>query len=235
MKLPILCYHKVGPIAEEGRRLNIEPERLASHAAFFSRRGYRFVLPHDLVNRWPAHGVCFTFDDGYVSTATYGVDALVREGGLGAIYVVTSLVGKVSSWDVGNERPLADYALLKTAQSAGFEIGNHTRSHARLGDLTVEAQTDEISSTSDDLAAHGFDRPSCCLPYGSHNESTIAAMRQAGVAVNLALSRRSAQTGDNLLLMPRIVIAFGDGLAGLLYKLYVRPHLPSLKRRRDYV
>lgn len=235
MKLPILCYHKVGPQAEEGRRLNIEPDVLSYHAAFFLRRGYRPLLARDLAEPWPERAICLTFDDGYESTLTHGVEALRRVGAAGSIYVVTDLVGRSSSWDVGNERPLADWPLLRAAAEDGFEIGNHTHSHARLGDLGESAQIEEIARAHAALAEHGIASASFCLPYGSHNEVTVSAIRKAGYRVGLALARRPATPGDERLLLPRVVVGFSDRLPRLLYKLQVRPFLPSLKRRDHYV
>lgn len=235
MTLPILCYHKVGPITEEGRGLNIEPGRLESHGRFFARRGHRFLLAKDLADEWPNRAVCFTFDDAYCSTLTHGVEAMRRAGGVGSIYAVTSLVGGTSEWDAGRERPLANWDQLLVAQAAGFEIGNHTRTHARLGDLSLEGQAAEIEAAQAALLAHGLDSGSFCLPYGSHNLETRAAMTQAKVAVGLALSRRPAKPDDDRLLLPRIVVAYGDGVPKLLYKIHVRPWLPFGKKRPDYV
>ncbi|MBX7135619.1 MAG: polysaccharide deacetylase family protein [Fimbriimonadaceae bacterium] len=235
MKLPILCYHKVGPVAEEGRRLNIEPSRLTEHAAFFVRRGFRTVLAGDLAGEWPDRAVCFTFDDAYVSTLTHGVEAMQRAGALGSIYAVAGLVGRASSWDTGNQRPLADWDLLLQAQEAGFEIGNHTMTHARLGDLDRTGQTEEIAAASNALSERGLTQRSFCLPYGSHNPETPLALQSAGVTVGLALSRRPALPTDNRLLLPRIVVAYGDTLPKLLYKIHIRPVLPSFRKRPDYV
>ena len=235
MKLPILCYHKVGPIAEEGRRLNIEPSRLTQHAAFFVRRGFRTVLAGDLAGEWPSRAVCFSFDDAYVSTLTHGVEAMQKAGAVGSIYAVAGLVGKTSSWDTGNERPLADWDLLLQAQEAGFEIGNHTMTHARLGDLDLEEQVAEIRSATNELTGQGVVVRSFCLPFGSHNGETMAAMQESTMPVGLALSRRPARPQDHRLLLPRIVVAYGDHLAKLLYKLHVRPLMPSLRSRPDYV
>jgi len=235
VKLPILCYHKVGPQAEEGRRLNIEPTALTYHAAFFLRRGYQTLLARDLAEDWPERAVCFTFDDGYESTLTHGLDALRRAGAVGSIYVVTDAVGKDSSWDAGNERPLADWSRLLEAQTAGFEIGNHTKSHARLGDLDESRQAAEIEGAHEALARQGIESSSFCLPYGSRNDATPAAIRAAGYRVGLALSRRSATPSDDRLLLPRVVIAYSDRIPQLLYKLQIRPLLPKLRRRPDYV
>ena len=74
---PILCYHKVGPEAEEGRFLNVSPERLASHVAWLKRR-YRLVRLRDL--DLDARHAALTFDDAYVSACSHGVEALDRAG-----------------------------------------------------------------------------------------------------------------------------------------------------------
>lgn len=226
----ILCYHKVGPAAEEGRRLNIEPERLASHVAYFQKRNYVFRRADSLSEPWGERDVCLTFDDAYVSTLTYGVDVLFRAGVTGAIYAVSDCVGKTSSWDTGNERPLADWDLLIEAQTKGIEIGNHSRSHPFFEKLSADEQVQQIQECHQALTEHGIVSRSFCLPYGSYSQESAGAVEKAGYGVGLALRKRHPRPSDDRHILPRIVIAYSDGIAGLIYKLKIKP---LLKRARD--
>lgn len=233
--LPILCYHKVGPSSDEGRRLNVEPEDLVRQARFFARRGYRFLRGAELAEVRSARAVALTFDDAYTSALTHGVEALLSVGAVGTFYAVGSLLGGGSAWDVGNERPLADAAALRSAQDAGMEVGNHSFSHADLGGLPPEQQREELHRCHEALSAAGLAPGSVAYPYGKWNEATIAACRAAGYRVGLALGARPSRASDDRLLLPRIVVNYSDGLRGLLYKLYVRPWMPTLRRRAHYV
>src|SRR4051812_17322791 len=112
----ILCYHKVGPVATEGRRLNIEPARLRSHIRFFARRGFAFLLGRELAQSWPERSVCFTFDDAYTSTIRNAPELLEESGARGSFYAVSDKVGGSSGWDGSLARPLASWDELLDAQ-----------------------------------------------------------------------------------------------------------------------
>ena len=226
----ILCYHKVGPGSEEGRRLNIEPKTLSKHVSYFQRRGYVFRRADSLCEPWGEQDVCLTFDDAYVSTLTYGVEVLSKAGVTGSIYAVSDCVGGNSSWDLGNERPLAGWDLLVDAQKLGIEIGNHSRSHPFFEKLTQAEQVQQIRDCHQALTEHGISSKSFCLPYGSYNAESEAAIREAGYQVGLALRKRHPKDTDSRQILPRIVIAYSDGIAGLVYKLKIKP---LLKRSRD--
>ncbi|MFY9234273.1 MAG: polysaccharide deacetylase family protein [Fimbriimonadaceae bacterium] len=220
-KLPILCYHKVGPIAEEGRRLNIEPARLEEHVRFFKRRGFRFVLPGELDAAWPKRAVCFTFDDAYASTLERAPPIFEKNGVRCAFYAVTEKVGMTSDWDGELARPLATWEALFQAESQGFEIGNHTASHRRLTELTRAEQTLEIKAARDAFEQRGIACRSLCYPYGAWNQATIVASQECGYAVGLSLKGEGG-----MLALPRIAVACSDGIPKLLYKIHVRPMLP---------
>ena len=220
----ILCYHKVGPEAEEGRSLNIEPDRLESHIRFFQRRRFPFLLGRDLVNPWPTQSVCLTFDDAYISAMTYGREVMLRTGVRATYYVVSGCVGDASRWDGEKARPLADESLLRKALSEGFELGNHTASHVHLGEM-VEGVDRELSECQAWLSGLGVKGESFCYPYGSLNPAAVQAVGTAGYRVGMALGKRAALPKDDLLQLPRIVVAYSHSLPMLLYKIHVRPRL----------
>jgi peptidoglycan/xylan/chitin deacetylase (PgdA/CDA1 family) len=224
VKVPILCYHKVGLAAEEGRRLNIEPERLEQHVRFFVRRGFRIVLPDaDLFSS--NRCVCFTFDDAYSSALNHALPVFERHDCRCTFFAVTSLVGGSSSWDGELARPLAGWADLERAHSRGFIIGNHTHTHPRLADLDIAKHEDEVLSAKNLLAEHGITSTAFCYPYGSLNEAAKDVVARH-YEVGLALGKRPATSEDDRLALPRIAVAYSDGLAKLLYKIHIRPWLP---------
>lgn len=235
MKLPILCYHNVSTFEAAGRRLNIEPAVLESHASYFKRRGFRFVCARELASEWPNRSICFTFDDAYASMLDEGVEVLAKVSATASIYAVTSLIGRSSIWDKGNEKPLATEKQLRTAADLGFEIGNHTLTHADLSSLDEGAQRREIEEAQSRLLLDAFRCGSIAYPFGKFNETTVGVCRSLGLRVGVALSRRPANPDDDRLRLPRIVVGYGDRLPKLLYKIHIRPFLPSFKKRAHYV
>ena len=228
MRIPILGYHKVGESATFGRRLNIEPERLESHVRFFARRGCQFVRVRDLADGWHPKRVAFTFDDGFQGAVELGLPCLTRHGGVGTVYVVTDLVGATSTWPGENAYPLAGWEALRAAAGNGHEVGNHTRTHARLGELSPELQRDEIAGAAVALAREGLEGGSFCLPYGSSSDETRGVLEECGVKVCVTIRKAIARDTDDRLALPRVFVAYGDALPLLLYRLYLRPLIPRL-------
>jgi peptidoglycan/xylan/chitin deacetylase (PgdA/CDA1 family) len=229
LKRIALCYHQVAPASQVGRSLSVEPERLESHVRFFQRRGLKLVLGRDIVLTNESC-VCFTFDDAYESTLTYGLEVLHRREAPATFFAVPSLVGATSSWDAGRERPLADWNLLKSAYEMGFEIGNHTMTHARLTDLSQERQELEWHDAHAALKSSGIDATCACYPYGFVSPESPGILSKLGYRTAFSIGR---WPGDNdPFRLARIVVAYSDGLPMLLYKLSLRPYLPGRRANR---
>lgn len=222
MNRVILCYHQVAPVAEAGRSYNIEPKRLESHITFFLRRRFSFTRARDVI-RTKGRSVCFTFDDAYTSTLTYGLEVLQRCHVTATIYAVPSCVGTVSAWDVGAEKPLADWDHLLSAERAGFEIGNHTMRHKHL-DKCPENEEQEWAEAHQELSHRGFKLDSACYPYGGYTPRSPEILAKLGYSAAYTVDRWPG--GKNPYLLARIVVAYGDALPMLLYRMHIRPLLP---------
>lgn len=225
MKVVSLCYHKVGTEADEGRRLNVHPQRLDSHIRFFKRRGFDFVKAGDLAS-WPTRStVCFTFDDGYTSTVENGEPVFNQHQVPMTIYIISDKVDEMSSWDGDLASPLASWETLRAVQARGHEIGNHTATHPHLNQLSLSEQHDEILRCDEAMKANGLESKSFCYPYGHLNDESVQALRNLGHKVGMAIGKRPAEKSDDPLVFPRIVVAYGDAIPLLLYKLHLRPKL----------
>jgi len=148
-----------------------------------------------------------------------------EQGVRATFYAVPGRVGGASDWDEDLARPLADWDILREAQSHGHEIGNHSENHIRLGELSADEQFSEIATAHEHLVSHGLKPRSFCFPYGSHNAETLAMLQKANYGVGLALGKRPTRSGDNPLNLPRVVVAYSDSLPMLLYKLTLKPLL----------
>lgn len=231
MKALILCYHKVGPNDEEGRRLNVEPRRLETHIRYYARRRIPHLVASAFSQPRSCRGICFTFDDAYESTLRNALPLLDRNGFKGTFYVVSAKAGATSDWDRPHDRPLAGLELLRTAASAGHEIGNHTRTHPRLCDLSPEEQETEIAGAHRDLAEAGLEPRTLCYPFGAFDADSIRIARDTGYRVGMSLKKGVIDDNPDPLSLPRVVVAFSDTLPMLIYKTRVKPIVRGLRGR----
>ena len=224
----ILCYHKVGPQAEEGRFLNVEPADLARQARLMTRLGYVGQRLDDENLFDCRRSVFFTFDDAYASTLHYAPEILERYGIPGVFFAVTGK--RESDWDGARARPLAEPTILKAVSVRGHEIGNQSHTHRHLAKLTAAEQLEELKQAHDALEQLGIQAKSVCYPYGSFNHDTLIAADGLGYRHGVSLAKGWAQASAPRLALPRIVIAYSDGLAGFVYRVFVRPKLRRAAR-----
>ena len=73
---------------------------------------------------------------------------------------------------------------LRTIHEMGFEIGNHTETHASLPELSVEAQREEITATSERVEAIIGERPRFFrAPFGQNTEASWEIAEEEGMAL----------------------------------------------------
>lgn len=225
----VMCYHKVGTEAAEGRWINVSSETLESHIRFFQRRGYAVVMPAEITKPGLDRAVALTFDDAFQSMLDNGMPVLKSCGVAGTIYAVSEKVGGVADWEGCNGEPLAGWDQLREAQAEGMEIGNHTATHASFRSLGRDAQIDEIARCGKRLREEGLEPKTFCLPYGHYSSEASSAIAAAGYGIGFTVEKRWVQDSDDPRLLPRFAMSFGDRLPGLLYKMFVRPMVSGRK------
>ncbi|MFA7745984.1 polysaccharide deacetylase family protein [Salinicoccus roseus] len=73
---------------------------------------------------------------------------------------------------------------LRTIYEMGFEIGNHTETHASLPDLSPEAQREEITATNERVEAITGERPRFFrAPFGQNTEASWEIAEEEGMAL----------------------------------------------------
>ena len=228
----IFCYHKVGPVATEGKWLNVEPATLTEHITVLKRWGFDFCRAQDFPATKPGDKVAvLSFDDCYESTLTHGVAVLDREKVKGSFFAVTDLIGKTSEWNVERAGKLATLGQLKAAHAGGHEIGNHTTNHPWLTDLDYPGKLAAVSGARAFLETAGFEQASFCYPYGSLDAESVSVIEECGYTIGLTL-RRGPVTGKEVgTLLPRVTMSLSDRKHMLLYKLRVKPFLDNLRGR----
>ena len=223
----VLCYHAVSE--RWPAVLAVPPGRFEEQLRLLAGRGYRGRTFSDALLA-PTDGrvVAVTFDDAYLSVFEYAFPILAALGMPATVFVPTALAGRdgpmswpgVEGWLDGpyaSELTGMCWEQLAALADAGWEIGSHTRSHARLTDLGDDALADELRGSREDLEAH-LGRPCHTLayPYDALDARAVAAAGQAGYRCAAAPPNRLG--GDPRLRWPRVSVYRSDDLTRVRVK-----------------
>ena len=211
MRLPVLCYHHVGP-PRPGTYpgLTVSPEQFESHLRRLARLKYTGIRPIDWLEHCrgeaaiPEKPVLLAFDDGYADLAEFALPVMAKYGFPGVVFVVTSLIGKTNRWD--EVRGSGTHRLLSAEQirhwvSKGIEFGAHSRTHADLTSVERDELANEVAGSGDELASIlGSPVVSFSYPYGYHNDAVRSCVRESfELAFGMEEGLNTAETDRYLL------------------------------------
>jgi peptidoglycan/xylan/chitin deacetylase (PgdA/CDA1 family) len=158
------------------------------------------------------HGkvVGITFDDGYQNNLRNALPILKKNGFTATCYGVSSLIGGTNAWDKGKvaEKPLMTQQDWQAWHEAGMDVGSHTRTHARLPELTEDSARQEISESKRELEeAIGCEVRHFCYPYGSFKAEHVAMAREADYATATTTNRGRVHAKADPFTLRRIMVA----------------------------
>lgn len=220
--IPILMYHQIDEPPPRGtplRGLVVSPGSFARQMGLLSMLGYRGLSMRDLEPylRSEKQGkvVGLTFDDGYQNNLRHALPILQRYGHTATIYAVSDMLGGRNVWDEGlvAQKPLMSLDEWRTWLDAGMDIGSHTRSHAHLNELDVDAAQQEIAGSRQALEQQ-LGRPvrHFCYPYGQFRPEHATLARQAGYATATTTARGRVHPGDDPYTLCRVMVACSTNL-----------------------
>lgn len=200
-----LCYHSVPQAAQA---------RFAEQVRFLRRHGD--LVDADEAARlcaagWPSRDRAFllTFDDGYADTVDVAMPVLRAEG-------VPAIVFLVSGWLDAPPAPAGARGYMTRSDvrawcAAGFQVGSHTVTHARLSTLDeggVRAELADSRAALSALVGRPVDHFAC--PWGVAGADfdarhTPALAAACGYRTFFTTRRDRARSAEDLLLMPRHV------------------------------
>ena len=218
--LLVLCYHA---ISERWRSsMSTSPAQLDRHVRALLKRGYVPLTFTDAV-RGACASPCFavTFDDALASVGEHAFPVLSRLGVPATVFAPTRFAesGGPVRWH-GLEQWLAGehkdelrsmcWSDLAELRRAGWEIGSHTVSHARLPDVDDQRLADELA-LSKRRCELMLDAPcsSIAYPYGAVDARVAAAAQVAGYSAGAALGSPPRPAGSALE-VPRVCLGARD-------------------------
>ncbi|MDQ3697272.1 MAG: polysaccharide deacetylase family protein [Gemmatimonadota bacterium] len=179
----ILTYHSIDP---SDSPVSVDETTFRRHVRWLESGSVRVVPIPELMRLPPeTDAVALTFDDGFRNFATVAAPLLLDSGLPAAVFVVSERAGKTNAWSGVSDGkvptlPLLDWGELSDLAERGVELGAHTRTHPRLGELSAAAQRDEIAGSVERIAAETGHRPrGFAYPYGSVSDETTAAVAES--------------------------------------------------------
>ena len=235
--VPLLMYHHVRATVD-GRAqtyLSVSSETFARQMRLLARMGYRGVTFAEAAlalsegRRAGSRLVCITFDDGYVSVAENAAPVLHKLAWPATVFVPTRWVGQRNEWDASTGKPVQPimaWDALAELAARGWEVAAHSRTHPHLETLSADDAWEEIAGCRRDLESQlGASPQTFCYPYGTYSPAVVEMVRKAGYTAACTTQSGLARSGMDAMLYPRVKVAHRDGILGLLYRLWIRPHL----------
>jgi peptidoglycan/xylan/chitin deacetylase (PgdA/CDA1 family) len=125
--VPILCYHRFGPVSG---KMNLTPANFAAQLEYLARNDYRVIRLSDFVEflegkrSLPRRAVVITIDDGYVSAYQTAFPLLKRHGFPATVFVYTDFIGS---------RDALTWAQMHEMVASGLiDVQAHSKTHSNL-------------------------------------------------------------------------------------------------------
>lgn len=181
-----------------------------------------------------------TFDDADETVYTNAMPLLARRGIRACIYVVPTYVDRGESFRDRKPRPIMTWDQIKGWIDEGHEVGSHTYTHANCPRCVRERLEQEAVWSRNAIQERlGIKVAHFAYPWGQHDATTEAILRDTGCFASIAATQRGAmENGSNpyCLRRDRMDLSKTPEYAGAIMKLadrfYELRNLRKLDPRR---
>lgn len=219
----ILMYHLVDtPRSTMEQRFCSTPADFAQQMEWLAASEYTVVSLSTLCDcmdgksSTPANPVAITFDDGFSCVLEHAAPTLRRLGFPATMFALSDRLAATNDWMSCRgfpERRLLSSAGLNELRDAGFTIGSHTRTHARLTELTESEVQDQIVNSKvrlEDTLGHAVEY--FAYPYGAFSQTARDIASCAGYRAACSTRAGFNRPGEDMFLLRRIDISGHDRL-----------------------
>ena len=234
-KCTILMYHVVDePLSPLEHRLCCPPESFRAQMKYLHDADYNIISLSELAGcldgsrSWPENAIAITFDDGTSCTYENALPILKEFGFTASVFVISDLVGKHNEWLYVNGFPKR--AMLTSSQileicKEGMDIGSHTLSHCKLGEVSPCRATIEIKDSKMKLEDMlGLDVPHFAYPFGSYNQYSRDTVEKSGYKVACSTIAGHNNPDVDTFLLKRVEIKGPDSMLQFRMKLLFATH-----------
>jgi peptidoglycan/xylan/chitin deacetylase (PgdA/CDA1 family) len=225
----VLMYHSISaPKKTPTDRWSVSVNTFNKQLSLLKSKGWTTVCVRDLLKAdfLPPRSVVITFDDGYADNYENGFKLLKAYGMCGTWFAVSRKIGAPNRLNAKQVKEMA---------ASGMEIGAHTRTHARLPELSIGKIEEEVSGSKKDLEdLLGLPVTSFAYPYGLFDEVCVEVVKKSGF--DIACTTRTGWFGSepDLFRVRRVGVSSSDGLSRFARKLAFAGTNVSWKHMFDY-
>jgi peptidoglycan/xylan/chitin deacetylase (PgdA/CDA1 family) len=232
--IPVLMYHKIPEAALATKhQIYVTAENFEKHLAYFKQRKLtpitfsdylQFARGERALADFPARPIILTFDDGYTDNHTILLPLMQQYGYRGVLYLLGDFDIRYNKWDADFDpteprSEIMDLAQKQAFVAAGWEIGAHTMSHAKLTTLPLPEAAAEIQASKTALETTlQTEIVSFAYPYGDLNETVKSAVRAAGFALGVATDTGGMHLEDDRMQVFRVNMFPNESTSSLFKK-----------------
>ncbi len=216
-QVPILMYHSISNSGGPWSELSVSPESFKEQMGYLVEQGYTTITLKDLYLHWidneplPLKPIVLTFDDGYLDNYTTAFPIMNERGHIGVIFPYLNKVGNVNS---------VTWEHLLEFIDAGWEVGNHSKTHMDLTRANHAQLDREINYTTKVFEENlGVEIVSFCYPAGRYDLEVLEVLENSTLTISVTTNYGIAKAEENLLTLSRIRINRSDYLNGFIRKL----------------
>lgn len=202
--IPVLMYHSVE--YEKDNPVRISPKNFKEQMKYLYDNHYTTLTLDELYRYFqngieiPEKSVVITFDDGYEDNYTNAYPILKEYGFKAVIFEITNTIDKDLAY-------LTSSQLIEMEQN-GIDIESHTVSHIKLGELSYDKQLNELKSSKEILEKILNKKVNyIAYPFGSYNENTLKAVKEAGYTMAFTTNGRWSGKDDGIYTLDRVYIS----------------------------
>jgi peptidoglycan/xylan/chitin deacetylase (PgdA/CDA1 family) len=214
ISIPVLCYHVVS--TNPSGRYQLSLAKFQEQMAYLASNGFTTLSADEyysimtLQTPAPAKPILLTFDDNTADFATNVVPVLQQYG-------FKAIQFAVSSW-VNNPGYLTS-AQLQSLATQGYDIQNHTVTHADLSTLAYADAFAEVSGADSFITSVTGKKPEfLAYPYGRNDATAQTALRDVGVKMAFTVAAGKTTPADDFLALNRLMIVSSETLSSFMKK-----------------
>lgn len=196
---PILMYHRVVPYNGSGSEFAVTVDQFTRQMKWLKDEGYQTIKVADMVEAihngklLPNKPVIITFDDGFTDVYNYAFPILEEMGYTATMYLIEGVI---------NKHPYVSDENIEDLIEAGWEFGNHSRTHAYLPGLSTLG--DEVCASRQRLIER-FSQPfdSFAYPFAAKHEGSMQAVKDCGYTSGAGNGSFTIHTEERLFFFSR--------------------------------